>query len=286
LVANDEALARVEARLTRAYSHARAFDQWIESIKATGTYGVVRETNLDGSEHIYKIEAPNQPSERFSTIASDCLHNARAALDNLVYRLAQLNLYRVGQVIPDDYKAHAFPISESGKKFRARKKECLAFLSSEARGLIRDFQPYMRSQPFDADPLWTLRELQNVDKHRFLVRVVLDFENIKWDGYPSPGEDPLHPTQIWAHDLVEGTTVEFVAGPGWATGATVEDDVELCRFILDPPNLELDLHVEPTFVVTLDEGPGGGQPLPGALLLILSRVNELLNRAKALPECQ
>lgn len=106
-------LARVESRLARAQSHLSEFSQWEDFAMKSGVYGLVRKPNLDGSEHSYFIKAPDTVSERFSTIASDCLHNLRSALDNLIYRLAELNVERRkgGKPIsPEDAGKIKFPI--------------------------------------------------------------------------------------------------------------------------------------------------------------------------------
>ena len=153
-------------------------------------------------------------------------------------------------------------------------------LGDGARQLIRDFQPYARSDPFTDDPLWLLREIQDIDKHRFLVNVTLDVDQLKWRAFRATGEE------VRAFTVQPDVTVDFVPGPAFLEGARVEDGMELGRWHVNPPDPELKLEVKPGFLIVLDEGPGKGKTVSSTLNYVFGHVEHILNEAKRLPECQ
>jgi hypothetical protein len=83
----------------------------------------------------------------------------RSSLDNLAWLAA-----KTGKANPS--RATAFPILSPDANWESDKVQAMvkdipvAFLD-----IIKDVQPYRRSESFRTHPLWMLKELDNVDKH-------------------------------------------------------------------------------------------------------------------------
>ena len=102
---------------------------------------------------------------RFSLVAGDAMHNARSALDHLIYALVEAN-----GSIPT--RRNEFPIWEHGPKDSVERRT----FANKLKGLRPDHAQGIRAlQPF-SDPknprsrrLAHLEDLDNLDKHRLLV---------------------------------------------------------------------------------------------------------------------
>jgi len=112
-----------------------------------------------------------------------------------------------------------------------------------------------------------LRELQNIDNYRFLVRSSVDIDTVNLS-------------------VVPGTTADFVPGSAFLEGNCIQNDQEVGKFIVNSPDPDLDLNVEPAFSIVLDGGPGEGRRLPTTLILILAQVRAIVAAAHELPECR
>lgn len=100
---------------------------------------------------------------RASVLVGEIVYNLRAALDYLVYVLAE-------EDSGTRQNATQFPIEDSQQGFTAHRHTWLKGVSDEHAAIIRQFQPYRGCE-------WTriLRDLSNPDKHRELVTVDVDF---------------------------------------------------------------------------------------------------------------
>lgn len=96
-------------------------------------------------------------------IAGEIVYNLRAALDYLVYVLAENDS-------GSPQSGTQFLIEDTQQGFTARSKRYLKGVSDEHIAVLRQFQPYKGCE-------WTgiLRDLSNTDKHRELATVHLDF---------------------------------------------------------------------------------------------------------------
>jgi hypothetical protein len=253
--------------LNRAEIHRHEFSNWCDFLRKAIKHDLRRETDCEGSEHRYTLHLP-EDSNRFALIGSDFLHNVRAGLDNLAFRLAELNMARVGKTVPDDDASGIkFPICFNEDEWNARWRTNLARTSGDAKKLIKSFQPYKRSNPADADPLWIIRELQNIDKHRYMVRLKFDVDGLRWNEVP-------------------GCEVKFTPGEVFTNPSGPKSGMELGTFSVSPPSLEVDLEPDPAPAVAIDQGPGEGMNLLSGMFLFLGRAREVFERARSLPECR
>ena len=123
--------------------------------------------------HVLPPIVPSEPPPRLSAIIGDCVTNARAALDYIMWELAEryfdpaLDIRRN----PDDKRLSAFPIfsSKTDKRVKVRFNS-LAKRKVPTPAITR----LKRVQPYNAryKPLLSLRELVNQDKHQTLLLTI------------------------------------------------------------------------------------------------------------------
>ena len=99
------------------------------------------------------------PPIRLSSIVGDCIHNMRAALDNLVCGLA-LTLDPACNC-----KDTKFPFTENESDWTANSPIRLRGVPPEAVNILRALQPWCDF--LKPNPLLMVNKLGNMDKHRF-----------------------------------------------------------------------------------------------------------------------
>jgi hypothetical protein len=125
-----------------------------------------RQTLEAGLQTFLESGGPESPPLHFGVIVGDFLHNLRCVLDHLVWQLVELNGHK-----PAEHSQ--FPIFDTPEAYRAKAGRYLRGVAADHRALIETFQPYHR----DSDPthhnLAVLRDLSNIDKHRFVHPTVI-----------------------------------------------------------------------------------------------------------------
>jgi hypothetical protein len=117
-----------------------------------------------------------------SILTGEALYQLRSALDHLFWQLVIAN-----RRTPNT--SHAFPIYWESEKYKARIKSIEQDVSASAAKRIGSYQPFKRGTAFESDPLWVLQELNNIDKHRFLL-VARSF--IGWSDVEFELKPPIH----------------------------------------------------------------------------------------------
>jgi hypothetical protein len=109
---------------------------------------------------------PEPSPLHLGVLVGDFLHSLRCVLDHVVWQLVELN----GQE-PGDY--NQFPIFDTASAYKKKAGRYLRGVAPNHSALIEAFQPYH----LDAGPalhsLAVLRDLSNIDKHRFVHPVVI-----------------------------------------------------------------------------------------------------------------
>jgi hypothetical protein len=188
---------------------------------------VERESNADGSEHIFRLRLKVQPDIwRWSGLLGDAIHNLRCSLDHIVYALA---VAQTGKDPPDDEKRLAFPISSEASFFE-KSRWRIASLNQPTQAAIERAQPYNRLKPGKwFMPLVWLRDIHDVDKHRFAHLTPVG----------------SYPDEI-ATDAPPGTYQAF-----WNTGPLV-DGTPILRLVLTAPNPNVRVDFRATGAVILN----------------------------------
>jgi hypothetical protein len=121
------------------------------------------ETDSEGVEWLIFERPIKHPPSRWALILGDAVHNARSALDVLVYQLVLLNGKR-------PTKRTQFPIYDSPPTQRQRQTidANLKGVQSDHAKRIRGMQPYKRPKAAESWKLATLGALDNIDKHRLV----------------------------------------------------------------------------------------------------------------------
>jgi hypothetical protein len=167
-------LPNAHAKLARAAEHresiAPEIATWSASEPLTLTKAENRGRMNEPIRCSYTVTAIESPPERWALVAGDAIQNARAALDHAIWAMV---VKRRGDAFAlANRNALGFPIHDKSTAFSDTK---LASWGFDARVIdaIRDAQPFARQTHPRTDPLWFLRELSNVDKHRMLHVIVV-----------------------------------------------------------------------------------------------------------------
>jgi hypothetical protein len=105
----------------------------------------------------------------FGLIAGDVAHRLRSALDSLLF---EITVNVAGPATAEKLAKHIqFPICDTKAEYidRLRRRPRALALPPNADTVLEGLQPYTRNNPNRPDILGTLRDLDNVDKHRALL---------------------------------------------------------------------------------------------------------------------
>lgn len=151
------------AKLVRAEEHLDTLDVELEAYWDSDPGKVVRQFDPDDAMVTILSLKSRSPPLRLSIIIGDCIHNLRSCLDHLAWQLVL-----AGGSIPTTRTA--FPIFKDAGDYEreVRNGRTAHRVPERALALIETLQPYHRRDDPTIHPLWVLRELSNIDKHRSL----------------------------------------------------------------------------------------------------------------------
>lgn len=147
-------------KIGRAYKHVIEFDSLVVAhCKRTDLFTATGREDIKNGRLIVRVEFAKLEGDILLSLG-DFVYNLRSGLDQLAW---QLCLSGGG----DPGRDTMFPIYErddakSEAMFLKRVKD----IPSDAIRIIRDLQPYKRGADYRKHPLWQLKELSNIDKHR------------------------------------------------------------------------------------------------------------------------
>jgi hypothetical protein len=170
-----------DRKLFRALTHAETLNESIASWQDE-PHEQLLEATPDGSRHLFGIRwARPAPLDEWSLLVGDAIHNYRSALDHIAYALSCRDSE---QDPPPTEKSCAFPLTRNPSGFHDRIAKDLADLKDATVASVEQAQPY-RAGPRE-EPLLSLAELDNIDKHRRLQVVAVALRggefNIEYDG--------------------------------------------------------------------------------------------------------
>lgn len=152
-------------KLRRATEQMEAIDVithcWLKAKRVT--HDLDPETN----ERIVRLFLPKAPPELEATI-SECLHNARSALDNLVFALS--SKFSKQAFTPERQEKSEFPIFCDRAPTSAELKRKIGCVDPDAQRIIKSLQPHR--SPHN-EWLFLLHQLNRVDKHRYGFKAAL-----------------------------------------------------------------------------------------------------------------
>jgi hypothetical protein len=160
----SEQLAGIRLKLARAWQQIDALKPDIKAFIATDPY--LPRVNFNPQTHELRVSVEVQcaPDPMWGVRIGEIVHNFRSALDHLVWELVILSTRHA----PARGSKNQFPIFETAAGFDGRGvSQFLRNVRTDAVDLIRSEQPFATGEG-ERSPLWHLKELSDIDKHRTL----------------------------------------------------------------------------------------------------------------------
>jgi hypothetical protein len=254
-------LAGVRAKLARAQEHLDELNRGITAFMEREPYFVSYERKPDGSDHVFRAHVREPAPLELGVIVGDCLQNARAALDHLVWQLAILS----GKAAPNGQTA--FPVCDTIAFFRSKRQRVkVADLTKEYRAAIEWLQPFQIGGAAKDHWLWHLNELARIDRHRVLHIIGGIPDGPLFSTHPvDKSVDPV-PYRLGKLDQSVTMDIRF-------SYRTFEDGAPVASWTFDPPRPDVEMKGEFTFAVALGEGVGPpARPVTDVLSNILRHI--------------
>ena len=179
-------------KLTRAQEHLDAFKGELAAFQNGNPYTVHHQMNHDRREVTYYLVVVREAPARLGLMIGDCVQNLRSALDHLVF-----NLPRAAGTDPKWERGSQFPICDTPDGFAGIVNRYLLGVDPAAITAVERLQPYDGGNPPEGKPLWYLRELSNLDKHRIIHLIAIIGLGASLE-VPNPPTGTVH--GILAHD--------------------------------------------------------------------------------------
>jgi hypothetical protein len=232
-----------QLKLERARQHLADLRQAVDAFLEAGHYDLAQHRAPDGSYIEVRLIAGQEPDPRLSVIIGDVLHNARSAIDSLVYALAEHHQGR--ELTREEAQSTQFPFSTRPEGWPdGQAPRFVRLLSPRAIEAVRMAQPNYWGYGGDGHPLLMLRELSNIDKHRQVLLAICHLD---------------------VHYISTPEGVEV----GWQPGGAVRHagDVIGRWKLLSGPELPDELTVTGHFQVSLGDAAGEWRQSPAVDLL-------------------
>jgi hypothetical protein len=179
-------LTGVDLKLKRAKCHLAHLENTINDRIDSDVYRFELKRDPKSGKHILSA---HDVDPEWSLEIGEILFNLRSALDHLAWQLVLLD----GKHEPGDetqFPIRETPFTKKGQLVGARIQPAIS--DPQILHLVDEVQPYyghdLTPQPFYTSPLWQVNRLNNIDKHRLLlvVLVALDVGQMWWGGPPTP----------------------------------------------------------------------------------------------------
>lgn len=175
-------LSDSKLKLDWAEHHLNALNDSIRRFKQEKTHAlrIVRDPNTRQCV-VYAKRLRSIPKD-WSLVVGDFAHNARSALNMLVYQLSNLGTADGAR------ERLQFPIFDCLRDYQNCVDTWLKGVSKSHRTIIESFQPCNRSDSVCNDALGLLAKINNLDKHRFIpvVLAISKLDHAKFMG-PATG---------------------------------------------------------------------------------------------------
>lgn len=222
------ALEGVRAKIGRAQEHLRNVNSSIHSVLAIKEKYPIPSSSYDpdSQELVIRMQNTTPLDPALPLVVGDCVHNARSALDHLVFQLAILN----GAPSSAASKT-SFPACLCANEFRkAVERRIAPFISNTALAEIEKWQPYAPGNTGRHDVLYVLAQLDNIDKHRLLIVTASKFRPVAFCLTLPNGDQ-------FAHEITHEEAREW---------KTTRDGAEMIRFdlsevVTDPGGINVKL---------------------------------------------
>jgi len=179
-------LTGVDLKIGRAKRKLADLDERIKTAFAPNLYRISSEFDSEIAEQVYSVHDLPAIDPEWALEIGEVLYQLRSALDHLAWQLVELN----GSSPSEQTQ---FPIRDSPNDKNGQRLPLQTLLPQVKDAQI--LKPIDECQPYNAGdgtdhtiqkarttPLWHLKALNNVDKHRLLLVVVsaVDFDSMWW----------------------------------------------------------------------------------------------------------
>jgi hypothetical protein len=251
-----------DLKLDWANEHFRRVKACIEQFLApkNKAYEITPDEHGEPSRE-YWLTLRKEPPDEIALVAGDVLHNARSALDHIIYASST-------RKDPAPRKT-GFPIhthkvdwdrkDKRGRLVQSSGKYQVRLLPDHAQKIIRDLQPWQGIDPlhWDRGLVRVLHDLDIADKHKKLNFAVA-YVNVTAVGFPKGASLPRRE--------------RVASGP-----LQLNTPFRIVRFTAPP---KVNVHLIPTLDVTFSEGGTPEEPLVGKLSELLGCVERILGQLR------
>lgn len=158
-----------ERKLARAYDHFKTLKRVTEGLEDDLSHeGRIQKRDADTGRYLWRVRPDRERLAEVSLLFGDFIHNLRATLDHIVWELTPPE-QRERRPLPE------FPIylnpGPGGDGFHKTGILKIWSIPQDAKVVIEAMQPYNApaGQKERSSPLWWIRELDNIDKHRAVI---------------------------------------------------------------------------------------------------------------------
>jgi hypothetical protein len=178
--------AAVYGRLDRAHAHYESLDAAIADYTARPPYLVTIGAAESPDRVVVRVDLVEDPPREIGMILSDLVHQARAALDNLI-----------GEVRPGGpTSTSSFPLRETEETFARAAKDALAGVPEWVETAVRDLQPF--SALWFGDELLELHRVARSDRHRAPILQAAFLEPFYVESYDGANVEMRGDLETWA----------------------------------------------------------------------------------------
>lgn len=158
-----DSFSGVRLKLARAQDQIEGLQSDTLAFVDTHPYTAGLHFDRDARELTFSVQVKELPPTMWGVRIGEIIHNLRSALDHIVWELVVL---KTGA--PPRTKQNQFPVFDTESGFNDRGVgKFLVHVGTDAIDLIRSEQPFSTGEKA-LSPLWHLKELSDVDKHRTL----------------------------------------------------------------------------------------------------------------------
>jgi hypothetical protein len=251
-------------KVIRAQEHLDSLRAEIGMYLHSGVDEVVSHGQDEAGEYNSTLRVKVPPPLRLSTIVGDCVTNARAALDYVVWELASRYFHPAfDKTNPDDRRIVSYPIfrdpNANGYKDRLNRLANRR-VPTDAIDRIKSTQPYNAGY----EPLWSLHELVNTDKHRAPLLTIGHLGRVGID-FAEPASVNL---QHGGSVIIGAAITRFTTPDLGATGVTIRSD-------------KMHVNAQAQVFVTLQDVPVPREPVERTIEQIIKTVADVVPRFDA-----
>ena len=256
----DLDLEGVNAKIRRARHNLRALEGDIEEFCESEREKILGE--LDRLPPLVVYSAKPELLADYSARVGEIAYNLRSALDHLVWQLVWSN-----SRLPTN--RNEFPIFNCERRYSKASCRKLEGIGPHHSALIERLQPYHKGSAI-GQHLWMLHLICNIDKHRYLNAIQLDY---KADAHLRDDSVPPHLT----YGLTSGLALQFLLR-GTDYEGQVEKEVVTALCFRDR---ELQL-ASPGYGSSMEKAGIGSPPVTLVLSSCLLAVSEVVREAREL----